>query len=154
MASQRWYSVGRPTCHSLPSVLYHSLPRCRDPLASPALAILQEQLQLPVTVFGWGLGSDVNAPSEHLKVERYDDGRTAWIKLLLALSEKGVAQELRKANALWRQGALPAWGAAGAETRKDAPQLAAAAEADQGGCSAAKEAASAGTCSSRPHDEL
>ncbi|KAG1658879.1 hypothetical protein FOA52_000667 [Chlamydomonas sp. UWO 241] len=65
----------------------------RDPASTPALALLSSHVA-PVTVFGWGLGDNIHASNERLKIARMGLGRELWAKLLEALGKPSAVAAL------------------------------------------------------------
>eukprot|EP00955_Chlamydomonas_euryale_P107635 365786-Chlamydomonas_euryale.AAC.5 len=66
----------------------------RDPSTTPALRAIRSELGIPVTVFGWGLGDNMHASNERLKIEKFTKGREAWAHLMDALGKPSVKMAL------------------------------------------------------------
>lgn len=71
-------------------------PMCRDPTATPALAAIRSVLNVPVSVFGWGLGDNIHASNERLKINKAAKGREAWARLVVELAKPSVAAALKQ----------------------------------------------------------
>lgn len=63
----------------------------RDGGTIPALAYFQSILNVPSTVFAFGLGERIHAPNERLKLAMFDLGSEAYVRMLAELGRGGKA---------------------------------------------------------------
>ena len=66
----------------------------------PALAYFQSILNVPSTVFAFGLGERIHAPNERLKLAMFDLGSEAYVRMLAELGRGLIRYTSDEARAI------------------------------------------------------